>query len=54
MTLHPRLHPVKGEQTGSKTFEILQGTPGVQTDDSWTVDVSVIGSGAESNHWCGQ
>ena len=38
-------------QTDSKTFEIVQGTPvvfkDVQTDDSWTVDVAIIDSGAE-------
>ena len=39
------------EQTDSKTFEIVKDTlfvfKDVQTDDSWTVDVAVIGSGAE-------
>ena len=45
------LRSVKREQTASKTFEIVKDTlfvfKDVQTDDSWTVGVAVIGSGAE-------
>ena len=45
------LQSVKREQTASKTFEIVKDTlfvfKDVQTDDSWTVGVAVIGSGAE-------
>ena len=47
----PGLQSVKREQIDSKTFEIVKGTPvvfrDVQTDDSWTVDVAIIDSGAE-------
>ena len=45
------MQSVKREQTASKTFEIVKDTlfvfKDVQTDDSWTVGVAVIGSGAE-------